>query len=87
MAINQLQSSPQVAWLPELQDSDIEKMVTSVIGSLKCDARNFEHAKRTYNIDFFRGESQEFKQALCKALHTFFAPVGVNPFWKKQAGA
>jgi hypothetical protein len=89
MAINQLQQ-PQVAkitsYLPELTDSDIEKMVQSAIGSLKCNARAFEHAKQTYNSDFFKGESAEFKRALCKALDTFFSPVGTHQFWKK-AGA
>lgn len=92
MAINQLpkpekQVAKVTSYLPDLTDSDIEKMVQSTIGSLKCNARDFEHAKRAYNIDFFKGESPEFKQAMCKALHTFFEPVGVHQFWKKQAGA
>ena len=86
MAINLLPNTAQTAWVPDLTDTDIDKMIQSVIGSLKCNARDFEHAKQAYNSDFFKGESPEFKQAVCKALHTFFAPVGTSLFWKKQAG-
>jgi hypothetical protein len=83
MAINQLIRTTQTA---EMSEADIEKTVMATIGSLKCNAREFEHAKITYNSDFFKDEAPEFKAALCKALHTFFEPVGVNQFWKK-AGA
>ncbi len=69
-----------------MSEADIEKMVQSVIGSLKCNARDFEHAKLSYNSDFFADEAPEFKQALCKALHSFFQPVGTSIYWKKQAG-
>lgn len=85
MAINQLPSK-QVALLPEMSNPDIEKTVQTVIGSLKCNARDFEHAKLTYNSDFFLDESADFKRALCLALNTFFGPVGTSLFWKKQAG-
>lgn len=88
MAITQLktETAKVTSYMPELTDSDIDKMVNATVGSLKCNAREFEHARVTFNSDFFKGESIEFKRALCKALHTFFEPVGVNPFWKK-AGA
>ena len=86
MAISSLNPDAEIAWLPDLTDSDIEKMVSSMIGSLKCDARSFEHAKITYNSDFFKGESVEFKKSMCRALSTFFAPIGTHQFWKK-AGA
>lgn len=86
MAINLLPNTVQTAWVPDLTDSDISKMIQSIVGSLKCNARDFEHAKQTYNSDFFKGESAEFKREVCKALHTFFAPVGTSLFWKKQAG-
>ena len=44
MAIQHLTNTEQTAWVPDLTDSDIAQMVQSIIGSLKCDARNFEHA-------------------------------------------
>lgn len=85
MAITQL-NSEQSQYLPPLTDTDIEKMVQTTVGSLKCDSRCFEHSKIAYNSDFFKGEAAEFRQALCKALHTFFEPVGTFQFWKKHAG-
>lgn len=84
MAITNL-NQEQSTYLPTLTDSDIEQMVAKVIGSLKCDARSFEHAKLAYNSDFFKGESLEFQHSMCKALHTFFLPIGTNHFWKKYA--
>jgi len=72
--------------LSSLLDGETEdRKVQLIIMSLGTTYRDFVHAMETYNVVFMRGETDEFKVSLCRALAQHFAGWN-NPFWNKTAG-
>jgi hypothetical protein len=68
-----------------MSDPEIDRLVNKVLSSLGTTARDFEHASREYNSDFFQDEPDEFRRRLCRALQLHFKHVGTNTFWNKNA--
>lgn len=60
----------------------IDQTVMTIMSTLGTTAKDFDLASRMYNYDFFRDESQEFKQSMCNALRAHFSSYP-NSFWNK----
>lgn len=66
----------------QVPPEEIDSTVTTIISSLGTDVKAFQQASAMYNSDFLKGESDEFKVALCKALKAHFKPFQ-NSYWNK----
>ena len=75
---------PYVHTAAEMSEQEVDDAVISIISSLGKDFKAFQHASNMYNSDFFKAESNLFKQQLCKALKFHFAEYQ-NNFWNKAA--
>ena len=65
----------------------VDHSVMVILSSLTRDSLSYERAVALYNSDFFKGETPEFTQAVCQALHSFFKPLGyTNVYWLTNAG-
>ncbi len=67
-----------------LTQSQIDSMVISIVSKLDTDYKMFTHASKQYNSDFFKGETEEFKSSLCKALTSHFSKY-TNSYWVKNS--
>lgn len=70
--------------LPDMTEQEIDDAVASIVASHGTDIKSFQTASSMYNFDFFKGESQEFKTAACRALKAHFSDFQ-NSFWDKAS--